>query len=152
MIFMFNCIRCFRTFAFLFLKNIQSGIRIDANSVFMFLIFLWMPLKNTGPMMKKTWKSGFSRFLVVFHHLKNASWTSRPGSRNRFLSVTLRTWKIKKTPNDEKRVFSICTWERSQKHDFFKFFPSFFQHSKSGESCTSQSSYGDPCSFRSILL
>ena len=114
-------------------------------SDFHFLIFLWMPLKNTGPMMKKNWKSSFFTFLVVFRHLKNASWTSRPGSRNRFLSVTLPTWKIQKTPNDEKLCFSICTWERSPKHVFIKFFPSFFQHSKSGESWISQSSYGDPC-------
>ena len=121
-----NCTRWFKIFYIFVFENTHLGIRIDAKTVFTFLFFLWMPLKNQRSMMKKTVKISFFTFFVPFRYLKNASWTSRPGSKNRLLSVTLRTWKIQNTTNNTKTIFSTYTGERSQKHVFFKFFPSFF--------------------------
>ena len=126
LIFVMNCTRWFRIFYRFVFENTHLGIRIDAKIVFTFLFFLWMPLKNQRSMMKKTTKIRFFTFFVVFRDLKNASWTSRPGSKNRLLSVTLRTWKIQKRQNTKKIHFSIYTGERSQKHVFSSYFQVIF--------------------------
>ena len=59
---MMSCIRKIQHFDILSYKNTQIGIRIDAKSIFTFVFFLSMPLKNVGSVMKKTEKSGFSCF------------------------------------------------------------------------------------------
>ena len=80
MIFVMNCTRWFKIFCIFVFEKTHLGIRIDAKTVFTFLFFLWMPLKNQRSMMEKTVKIGFSRFLSIFRHSKNASSTSHPTS------------------------------------------------------------------------
>ena len=73
MIFMWNCTRCFKIFYICVFEKTHLGIRIDANTVFTFLFFLGIPLKTQRSMMKKTGKTGVSRFLSIFRHSKTTS-------------------------------------------------------------------------------
>ena len=70
-IFMMNCTRWFKIFCIFVFEKTHLGIRIDAKTVFTFLFFLWMPLKNQRSMMKKTVKIRVFTFLINFPSLKN---------------------------------------------------------------------------------
>ena len=57
-----NCIRWFIIFCIFVFEKTHLGIRIDANTVFTFLFFLWMPLKNNVRWWKNSKNLGFHVF------------------------------------------------------------------------------------------
>ena len=143
-IFMMNCTRWFKIFVIFLFEKSHLGIRIDAKTVFTFLFFLWMPLKNQRSMMEKTVKIGFFTFFINFPSLKNhfpkiSSWELKQTFEH--TSVGFKNQKIMKF---SQNCFFNLGWWGDTKIVFFMFFQAFFKHLNPTDVCISQSPLGDP--------
>ena len=128
MIFMWNCTRCVKIFYIFVFENTHLGIRIDAKTVFVFLFFLGIPLKNQRSMMKKTVKFRFFMFFINFPSLEKCFLNMSSHELNRDFqhhSTGLEIWKNRKS---RKNCFSNFRRTAVAKTMFFQVFFMFFFH------------------------